>query len=425
MTDNQKKRTSFPGLILALSTSTGIQVTIQVISIPIFLRYLTITEYSVWIIATNLAQISTLLDLGSLSSIQNRFTFLGRLNDEAQVKKIIAQFWNILAITHVTTIAIGFALLVITDLPIKLALIFLLSSFLQIIFGLYEALTRMRGHIPKGLAMSNILRLSEFSGYLLALLFLPVSITYIAVSGLMLKLVTFCVLYSRIEHHNRFIELNKIDYKILLDSIREGYPFLIIRISDFIMLSGVLIVLQNQLNPLEIVAFSAARTFFRLGLQVTNLYNHAFGYQMSESWAEGNFIEMKKLIRKSLGVNLIVSCFGAMVYLSMGKTLFEFWTRDSIDLNQSIFLIGAVYSLTLSINQGQKVKFNSTNSNLRVSYILLFMAILQVTFTVIFGGILDLEDFFLSLILNEVLCLVAVMISNKDVIARRFRFPKD
>jgi Na+-driven multidrug efflux pump len=191
------------------------------------------------------------------------------------------------------------------------------------------------------------------------------------------------------------------------------------------MLSGVLIVLQNQLNPLEIVAFSAARTFFRLGLQVTNLYNHAFGYQMSESWAEGNFIEMKKIIRKSLGVNLIVSCFGAMVYLSMGKTLFEFWTRDSIDLNQSIFLIGAVYSLTLSINQGQKVKFNSTNSNLRVSYILLFMAILQVTFTVIFGGILDLEDFFLSLILNEVLCLVAVMISNKDVIARRFRFPKD
>ena len=310
--------------------------------------------------------------------------------------------------------------MLISDLPITLGLIFLLSSLLQLSFGLYEALTRMRGNVAKGLAISNILRFAEFSGYLFAVTLLPVSITQVAFSGFIFKLLTGFIVYFKIEPKNRFIEVSKIDQKIFQECIREGFPFLITRISDFIMLSGVLIVLQNYLTPIQIVTFSLARTFLRLGLQVTNLYNHAYGYQMSQTWAEGNLYEMNRLIRRSFGVNFILSSFGAVCYIFLGKILFQYWTHNSIDLNQTFFLVGGLYSLVLSLNQGQKVKFNSTNSNFRVSYILLVMSIIQIAFTIILGEGLTLQIYFVSLIINEILCLAAVKICTKNVIVQKF-----
>jgi O-antigen/teichoic acid export membrane protein len=107
--------TSFIGIIAALSTSTGIQVAIQIVSIPIFIRHFDVTQYSIWLVATNLAQISTLLDLGSLSSIQNRFTYLNKLNDESKIREIIAQFWNVIALTHLVAIVSGIVLMIISD----------------------------------------------------------------------------------------------------------------------------------------------------------------------------------------------------------------------------------------------------------------------------------------------------------------------
>jgi len=412
--------TSFIGIIAALSTSTGIQIAIQIVSIPIFIRHFDVTQYSIWLVATNLAQISTLLDLGSLSSIQNRFTYLNKLNNESKIRKIIAQFWNVIALTHLVAIVSGIVLMLISDLPITLGLIFLLSSLLQLSFGLYEALTRMSGHVAKGLAISNILRIAEFFGYLCAVMLLPVSITQVALSGFVCKLLAVIIVYFKIEPKNRFIEVSKLDRKIFQECIREGFPFLITRISDFIMLSGVLLILQNYLTPIEIVAFSLARTFLRLGLQVTNLYNHAYGYQMSQTWAEGNLFEMNRLIRRSFRVNLMLSSFGAVCYILLGKFLFQYWTHNSIDLNQSFFLVGALYSLVLSINQGQKVKFNSTNSNLRVSYILLVMSIIQIAFTIILADGVSLKVYFISLILNEILCFATVMIFTKNIIVHRF-----
>ena len=412
--------TSFIGIIVALSTSTGIQIAIQILSIPIFIRHFDVTQYSIWLLATNLAQISTLLDLGSLSSIQNRFTYLGRLNDELKIRKVIGQFWNVIAITHLATIIAGLALMLISDLPITLGLIFLLSTLLQLSFGLYEALTRMRGNVAKGLAISNILRFAEFSGYLFAVMLLPVSITQVALSGFIFKLLTAIIVYFNIEPKNRFIKVSKFDKQIFEECIREGFPFLVTRISDFIMLSGVLIILQNHLTPIEFVAFSLARTFLRFGLQFTNLYNHAYGYQMSQSWAEGNLYEMNRLIRRSFRVNLMLSSFAAVSYILLGKTFFQYWTDNSINLNETFFLVGSLYSFVLSINQGQKVKFNSTNSNSRVSYILLAMSLFQIAFTFILGDGVTLEIYFVSLILNEILCFIAVMICAKNIIVQKF-----
>jgi O-antigen/teichoic acid export membrane protein len=419
LTRKGQDRNSFIGLIAALSTSTGIQIAIQIVSIPIFIQHFDVTKYSIWLVATNLAQVSTLLDLGSLSSIQNRFTYLGKLNDELKVRKIIGQFWNLIALTHLAALITGIILMKTSDLPITLSLVFLFSSFIQLSFGLYEALTRMKGNMAKGLAFSNILRTAEFFGYLIALFF-PVSITQVALNGFIFKSLTACILYFNIVPKDRFIEIRKIDLKILGECIREGFPFLITRISDFIMISGVLIILQNYLTAMEIVAFSSARTFFRLSLQITNLYNHAYGYQMSHSWAEGDFEEMKRLIRRSFHVNLLLSIIGAASYTLFGNIVFQYWTHNSIDLNHNFFLVGALYSFVLNVNQGQKVKFNSINLNLRVSYILLLLSSMQISFTLILGQNVSLFIYFISLILNEILCFVTVAAFNRNLIQERF-----
>jgi O-antigen/teichoic acid export membrane protein len=413
---------NFIGVLIALSANTGIQILIQILSVPLFLHFYSVQQYSLWLVALNIAQISSLVDIGIISSSQNIFVYLARRKRIDEIKSRIEQFWLVFALNTCLILFVVLILNIFYEIPLMLTLIFFCSNCLGIFFGLYEALARIDFLIAKGLRTGNVLRLSEFAGYFLGLIFFKDSLMIVAMIGTGIKFLVFMILYSKIEQKNRFIYFGQIDKKLILASAREGFPFLITRISDYLMLSGVILLLHSRISAAELIAFSALRTFFRVSLQLTSLVNHTFAYEMSEAWAKNNYVHMKRLIRSSGIATWLFTSFFFVIYLFFGRHLFQYWTQSKISVEISIYIIGSFYAMILSLNQSQKTKYNAVNLNSKVSGILLIMAIIQLFVIVIIDTNIEINILFLSMLSNEIICLLLIKIFTKGSISSHFTY---
>ena len=411
---------SFKTIFIALLGNTGLQLFVQVASVPLLLHFLGFEQYSLWLIATNIAQIANILDLGTLASSQNSFTFLARKKQITKLINRIKQFWNIILVTYTITLLAGVFLYFTTDFPVLLAAIFLFSNLIQVVFGLYEGLTRIENKVAKGLNASNLLRLVEFLGLILGLFLFEDSIFLIAFGALVLKSLAAVVLILRTRNSFRILYFGRFSAIETKELIKEGFPFLMIRVADFVMLSGTLLILQKHFSPVEIVFFVTARTFFRLGLQITSLVNHTYSYSMSSVWADQNLTQMTSLIKKSQIATIFLSSIGAILYLTTGTFLYGIWTHHSMSLSISLLFLGSIYSAIMSISQGQKTQFNAINLNSRVSYIQLAISFFQLIITFVFGASLNVYKMFLSLIFSECLSLWFVWVLNRDAIKQHF-----
>lgn len=407
---------------LALISGIGTYTVIQVISVPLFLHFLDFEEYSTWLVAFNITQFTLVLDFGVLNSSQNRFVFLTTHNKNEEIKERIHQIWSLLISANLVFVFILIVLIKITFLNIDLRLIglFVLSNILQMSFGIFEALTRSESKTWIGLYTGNFLRVGEFLGITVGLIYANHSLLQIAIWGLVLKFLIYLLIACKYHTDYNFIRFNAPNLLMLKNCIREGFPFFVTKIADIAMLSGVVIVLQNALTPEHLVLFISARTFFRLGLQFTNLSNYVFGYEMSQSWADGNLTHLKLLIRRSSRLTLAFAMCTVVLYTTVGDKFFSLWTKGNLNLSKQLLVFGTLYGLILIINNGQKFKFYAINSNQKVAYIVAFLASIQILFCIIFKNLFSIESLFLSLLINETFCYLMVLVGTRSIIASQF-----
>ena len=418
--ERSNSESSLRKIFIALLSGTSFQFIVQIMSVPLLLHFLSFEQYSYWLLATNFAQITNILDLGTLASSQNSFAFLARSKQMEKLKNRIKQFWNIIFITYTATLLAGIYLYLTTDFPVLLTLIFLASNLIQMGFGLYEGLTRIQNKVTKGLNASNCLRIMEFLGLIIGAFIFKNTITLIALVTLIFKSITAIWMLLRIHQDSRFLRFGRINKIEVMELLKEGLPFLVIRFSDFLTLSGILLILQKHFSAIEIVAFVTSRTFFRLGLQITSLINHTYSYEMSSAWADSDLTKMKLLIKKSQLATNYLSFMCAFVYLILGVFFYRTWTHQSIEMSKMLLILGTIYSGVLSINQGQKIKFNAINLNLRVSYIQFAISVLLLVTTLVLGANFKIEEVYISLILSEFFSILFVRITTRDDINKHF-----
>ena len=365
---------SFKGLssnFIALSFGVSVQSIIQIVSLPLFLNQIGLNRYALWLFAYSLSQISGLLDFGSMASLQNslsRFHFQKKFSEiDASVKQTI----NILILTSVLFLIFIYIFdnFGSHNLDLKLVTVFVISNLLQSFMGPLEAMSRIDNNVSLGLYIGNILRITEFVGTVIGIFTFQTSILKIAALGLLFKLSFFSFVIVKLSSKYRFVRFGWPNLSKIFFLLRNGFPFLVIKISDLVTISGLLIVLKGKMTSTEFVVFVAARTFFRIGLQITTLVAHTFGYGMSRCWVTSDIIGMKKLIQQSARITFCLSALGMGLYLFVGKAIFLLWIHKQISPDSFTIVFGACYAFLLSINQNQKTKFYAVNHASFVSFI--------------------------------------------------------
>lgn len=409
--------------LLALVTSAASQVLIQIISLPLFLTYLSLESYAIWLLSYNVAQISGLLDFGSIAYSQNKLSELNSQNKWTEIDSHLKQVINILALSSALFLVTIFLIQIsgIENLNSSLIIVFVCLNLLQSLWGLLEALTRFDSRIAIGLYTSNALRLSEFFGTVIGAIIFSNSLLKIALISLLFKSIAFLVMLNKLSPQYNFLRMGLIHWNQIISISKRSMPFFLAKITDVISLSGLLIVLHGKISTSQFVLFVATRTFFRFGLQVTGLIAHSYAYEMSSSWVNRDLKAMSGLIKSSNRINLLMSAIGILVYLVAGKYIFTYWVNEKFDINNQIIVWGACYSFILSVNQNQKTKFYAINHSFLVSVIQISCSAMLVFIIAILEYHFSVVNLFILLSFFELICYITVAITSRNSINQYFQ----
>ena len=407
----------------ALGTGSFSVLIIQLISLPLFLTHLSTNQYAIWLTSYSIAQLTLLLDFGTINSGQNLFSYLDSKGNREEIESMLKQTTNILlasnTIFFIVILVIGkFAL---ESINILLVAFFMLSNLMQSFTGLLEGMMRIDSKVARALHISNGLRGAEFIGTVFAILHFHDSLIAIAIFSFLLKFLFFTGVVLFVPQRYRFVKFGRFKVIQIARVIRNGFPFFLVKISDMININGVLIILSGILTPTNLVIFATARTFFRFGLQLTSLVSHSFAYEMSSSWVENNLSKMQVLIRESLRSVLCLSIFIAFVYQYAGEKLIDIWTHGYIQPKSVIFTLGALYSIIISTNLNQKSRFNAINHNLQVSIISLVISVLLVLFLLSSRIELTLSTLLVILTSTELITALLIAFLTRNSIYRHFQ----
>ena len=395
---------------------------IQIVSIPLLLTFFKVETYAIWLLSYNIAQISGLLDFGSIAYSQHKLSDLNAQRRIPEIESHLKQVINILALNFVFFLGVItlIEILRIKNLNTPLISIFVCLFFLQSLWGLLEALTRFDSKISTGLYTSNALRLGEFLGTMIGVILFSDSLIEVGLVTLFLKLMTFVFLLRKLASRYRFLIFGRVNLSHIVSILKGSFPFFLIKMADTIYLSGFLIVLHGKVSNGQFVLFVALRTFFRLGLQVTSLISHSYAYEMSSIWVKRDLKSMQNLISSSNKVNFLFSCAGFFAYFLFGKYLFMLWVDTNIFFDNKLIACGACYSFILSLSQNQKTKFYAINHGLLISIIQIAFSSTLVLFISLSSFHFSVIDLFILLSIFELFCFITVAVTTRDSIQHYF-----
>jgi O-antigen/teichoic acid export membrane protein len=405
-------------LTVAYAASSINQILIQLITVPIFVMKTNFADYATWLIAYNFALFTSVLDFGQVTSSQNSFRVLALQNKQNEVIGRTKNLNTFLTLTYFSYFVILCVLNKIFPQGLSMTLLgaLIYLNLLQAVFGVFEAVFRSKGRPAFGIYASNSLRLSEFLGVLTVLILFSNSLISIAICAIVSKTLVFITIVFVQRKHFTILNFSFIDFPILKSSLKEGVPFLMSKMSDWLIISGVVISLANKISPTNLVLFVASRTFFRLGWQLSSVVSSSFLIAINNAWAENNTLMINKLKNRNMRITLVITIVGSVGYLTMGKPLFEYWVKNQIQLENDIFLIGIAYSVALSISHAQKTVFNSMNRNFFISVASLFSAI-AVNFEIRYSEApQSLLKIYILLVIVEMISFLNVLVLGRRIL---------
>jgi O-antigen/teichoic acid export membrane protein len=412
--ESEKPARKMQILIAQMSTSFN-QVLIQIASVPLFIHYFSYRDYAIWLIAFNIAQFSSILDLGTLTSSQNAFQLLGQQARNAEIRRRVFEVNLILAVTFLVYFIASVIFISNSEVHTSFALIAILlfSNYIQSLIGIYEGLTRVQRLFTKGILTSNLLRFCEFIGLSLGIVLFSPNLVYAALTSLVIKSIVFVVIWKTNAATNTFISFGKFHFTDFVSLISEGFPFLLSKMADWIFISGTIIVLSKHFSDSEIVYFVLIRTFFRQGIQIAILFGSAFVYSTADAWAKRDNRKMKIIVWQITKVQALTVTGSSVAYLVVGNFFFLKWTSGEFSLTSEITTIGVIYSLFLVINQSIRTFYSSINLNRVVSRVSFAFAAMQLLALSSDSLIRDSEMAFIALASTEFLILIVTWLFSR------------
>ena len=407
---------------VAILFGMGSQIIIQLMSIPLFLYFFSVKDYAIWVISLNIEQFANFIDLGTITANQNAFSYLNKRDKKFEISQRISQSLNLLTANLGILIILCVVEQLIFDNIVNILLVisFGISVYVQNLFGLVEATKRMNGQNSLGLNLASSARLIEFALYATVTICGVSNLLIVSIVGTIAKFLFFWIIESRDKQITAAEPFRSIDFLLIKNMSKSGFPYALTKLSDVIALSGVVLILQNRLSPIELLLFVSFRTFLRFGLQLSNIINFTFYFEMSKNWTESKYSRFKRNVKLNSWSSFIVASILIVGYSVLGRSLFSHWTHNQFDLPEKILHSGLFYLIILVFSQSQKIKFHAINANLRVSSISCFSTFVSLVILGVNKGFSDISQVFILMGIAEIVSILLVQLQSSSVLQQVF-----
>lgn len=347
-----------PGLKIRLFHSLGatglgpvITAVIQLVSIPIFLRFWGPKLYGEWLILSAIPVYLGFTDFGFGGVAANEMTMLVAKGEKEAALEVFQSAWLL-----TTAVSVSVGLCVVLSLwvfPIErwlhLALfsrgemiailsILCLSVLFDLQWNVIAAGFRCDGNYALGTLLGNVVRLLV-NGFSVAAVVFHASPLVVAIIFTSLRFLgnktgqMFLARRSAWLHYGyRNAHLGVIR-KLWVPAI----AYTALAAGNAFVQQGMTIVIAMAVGPVAVVVFSTTRTLTRFVFQIAATINNAIWAEMSTAFGAGKKLLARNLHRCACQASMALSLAGVLFLALFGTKIYGYWTHHRVVMDQVLF----------------------------------------------------------------------------------------
>ena len=360
--------------------------------IPLFLTTWGADKYGEWLLLSTIPAWLAISDFGCQIYFINKLTFAWAKNEFSNYSILLNTATKIFVFIPVILFIVSSTIVIFIPsnllftfktissneakyILILLILIICISIFQGFIFGLFRTIN----DVSKSLIYSIVLNATQIITTAICLK-LKYGLFEIVISQLIpLIIITYiAILELSNKKYNIKISLkDKLNKTIIIESISPSLHFLIIQLSQAILIQGSILVIA-PLGGVQVATFSILRTIINIIKQILGIFSHSVWPEITNLYAQKNSNEFNRIYEKIYLVSLII-CILFSVFISyFGEKIFNLWLNNILEYNHSLIKSIILYVLISSYWSINGNILMSINKHVSLSKFQLLFSILAI-----------------------------------------------
>ncbi len=349
----------------------GVNIAIQLVSLPLFLHFWGARMYGEWLILSAVPTYFSMADAGMVAVAMNKMTML-RARAEIQEANSVFQSVFLLTSIAICAVAIPCAFLVwainfelINSQEKKLALVLLILVALANVFnGLFEAVLVASRRYGTAIFGTNTARLLEWMAAVAALA-LGGSFLIVAAAMLIARIVVSTAIWCYVSRaHREFVWGFRLATAQQLKELAiPAVSFMAFPVGSALNIQGITVLVGSLFGPVFLATFNTYRTLSRVIIQLIGVFSHAIWPEFSRLYGVSSMEKLHKAFSSANLVAVVLNFGAAGVLWLVADQLLQVWTRGKIPYDAHIFGLFLLCTIAGGLWHLPRVLLMSTNQH--------------------------------------------------------------
>lgn len=405
----------------------GVNIAIQLLSLPVFLHWWDLTQYGQWLMLSAMPAYLAMADVGMVSTAGNRMTMAIGRGDVEQANRV---FHSATVFMMLTCGSLGvlsaFAVLVVglpgVETPVERGALLCLCLGVLVSFagGLADAVFRASHRYALGNALGTLVRLGEWIGSIIGL-WLGQDLLSVALGGLLWRVAGTVMMaaWSRRQAMGLTWGVHDAHRHEVSSMARPALSFMLFPVSNAITFQGLTLLTGHLLGPAMVAVFNTYRTLARVAVQVTATLSHALWSEFSRLFGQGGVPAMHSLYARAARVGLLGSlALSGALYLA-GPHLLTWWTHGAVPANAPLLAWLLLYAAVCGAWHIPRVALMATNQHDGLAQGVVLISLLGFGLSWYLAGHWQVEGIAAGMTLTEIACALWCLRSLQKVMAPR------
>lgn len=342
----------------ATALGPGVTLFIQLVSVPVLLRFWGSETYGQWLILTAIPSYLSMSDMGFGNVAANEMTmqvagghYESALRTFQSISTLVisiclAAFLLATALIYTLPVATFLGTLHLAPVQIRCILLLLSAYALIVVFSsTVLAGFRCDGNYALGVVLQNATRLLENSAIMVAVVS-NAGLEIAALALLVCRAVCTVSMTLVLIRRTKWLTLGTRNAEIaeVKRLFSPAVSFMIFPLANALNLQGIVLIVGVSLGPVAAAMFSALRTLTRFCYQFLEIIKNGTWPEFSMAFGCNNIARAQVLHKRACQAAFWLALSGVSILSLTGHWIFVHWTHGRLPYSQSVFtlLLGSI-----------------------------------------------------------------------------------
>ena len=383
---------------------------IQLASLPLFLHYWDATNYGVWLILAAIPSYLAMADVGIVTAAGNRMMIAMGMQEPAEANKIFQSALLFVLLVCGALIAILIPAILFFPIPnitansyYRIAILFLSGCvFLTLFGGLTDAIFKSTERYPTGTMLSNLVRLLEWCGSILGLIFFG-TFSAVAAGGFIARAIALVFVSAVATKGNHGFRWGVSNANLLeiRGIAKPAFSFMLFPLSFALSIQGFTLLIAHALGPAAVAIFNTYRTFARISVQATSVLSHALWPEFSRLYGANKFASLLQIYKSTFWLGLILAIVLSAVQYITAPFALRIWTHDRITYEPFLMILMLIYAATSSAGHIPRILLSAVNRHSWLAVGTTLASLVSLVIASLLVKIADINGMAIALLLAE------------------------